>query len=507
MIPIRKALISVHDKSNLKELCQILRRYEVDIIATGSTHAHLKDLGFSAQLISDYTHFPELIHGRVKTLHPKIFGGILARSTHGELEEIKRHEIDKIDLVVVNLYPFEQRAENTDQEEALCDEVDIGGVSLLRAAAKNFRNTVVLPKPSLYNDFIQSIQTHHGAVPPELSKSMMKKTFFITSQYDWAIFQKFSSLDGESWQNRVLKKHSHLRYGENPHQNASYWINPLKEDDSELIMGCKILGGKELSYNNLLDVSAGLCLMDEFKDPLVAIIKHTNPCGVSIGSDIGLALEKAYACDPVSAFGGIFFFNREITLPVAQFLSSRFVEIILAPSFQADALELLQQKKNLRLLQRMESKVNKEKLLSLYQGVLLSDSDQELYRDLKIVAGGEPSPERLSDLLFGLKVVKHVKSNAIAIVKDNCTLGLGMGQANRVQSTILALQQAGKNAKGAVLVSDGYFPFADSIEQAKNYGIDLIAEPGGSIRDAEVIEAAKANDITLIFTGLRHFMH
>jgi phosphoribosylaminoimidazolecarboxamide formyltransferase / IMP cyclohydrolase len=507
MIPIRKALISVYDKSNLDELCQVLRRYKVDIIATGSTYTHMKDKGFTAQLISDYTNFPELIHGRVKTLHPKIFGGILARPTHGEIEEIKQHDIDKIDLVVVNLYPFEQRAESTDQEEALCDEVDIGGVSLLRAAAKNFRNTVVLPKPSYYHDFIQSIQTHHGAVPPEFSKSMMKKTFFITSQYDWTIFQKFSSLDGESWQNRVLKKQSQLRYGENPHQNASYWINPLKEDDSELIMGCKILGGKELSYNNLLDVSAGLSLLDEFKDPMAAIFKHTNPCGVSIAPDINLALEKAFACDPVSAFGGVYFFNREITLPVAQFLSSRFVEIVLAPSFQPEALELLQQKKNLRLLQRIESKTTNEKIHSLYQGVLIQDTDHELYRDLKIVAGTEPKPERLSDLLFGLKVVKHVKSNAIVIVKDNCTLGLGMGQANRVQSVILALQQAGLKAKGAILVSDGYFPFTDSIEQAKSYGIDLIAEPGGSMRDAEVIEAAKANNITLILTGLRHFMH
>ena len=507
MIPIRKALISVHDKTLLDELCQVLNKYKVDIIATGSTCAYLKEKGISAQLISDYTGFPELIHGRVKTLHPKVFGGILARPTHGELEEIKQHGIDKIDLLVVNLYPFEQRAESTDQEEALCDEIDIGGVSLLRAAAKNFRNTVILPKPSFYQEFIQTMQTYHGAIPSEFSKTLMKKTFFITSQYDWAIFQKFSALDGENWQNQVWKKQAPLRYGENPHQKASYWINPLKEDDSDLIMGCKVLGGKELSYNNLLDISAGLGMMDEFKDPLTAIFKHTNPCGVSIAKDFEQTLQRAYDCDPVSAFGGIYFFNCELTLPMAKFLSSRFVEIVLAPSYQTEALELLQQKKNLRLLQRLNIRSSKEKLRSLYNGFLIQDSDQELYQDLKIVAGTEPKPEILSDLLFGLKVVKHVKSNAIVIVKDTSTLGIGMGQANRVQSTILALQQAGNKAKGAVLVSDGYFPFTDSIEQAKAHGIDVIAEPGGSMRDAEVIEAAKANNITLIFTGLRHFMH
>jgi phosphoribosylaminoimidazolecarboxamide formyltransferase / IMP cyclohydrolase len=507
MIPIRKALISVYDKDHLEELCCLLDKYKIEMIATGNTYAFLKEKGFSVQLLSDYTGFPELIHGRVKTLHPKVFGGILARSTHGEIDEINKHGIEKIDLLVVNLYPFEERAENSDHEEALCDEIDIGGVSLLRAAAKNFRETIVLPKTTYYSEFIQTMQTHHGSIPGEFSKKMMKKTFFITARYDWAIFQKFSALDGESWQSPVFKKHSQLRYGENPHQNAGYWLNPLREDDSDLVMGCKVLGGKELSYNNLLDISAGLGLLDEFNDPLTAIFKHTNPCGVSMASNIDQTLEKAHACDPVSAFGGIYFFNRELSLNMAEFLSSRFVEIIVAPSFQTKALELLQQKKNLRLLQRLHSEPNKETFRSLYHGLLIQDVDQGLYHSLKIVAGPEPKPEVLSDVLFGLKVVKHLKSNAIAIVNNATTLGLGMGQANRVQSTILALQQAGEKAQGAVLVSDGFFPFADSIEQAKTHGISIIAEPGGSMRDSEVIEAAKACNITLIFTGLRHFMH
>ncbi len=507
MITLKRALISVHDKSNLDRLAGKLIEAGVEILATGSTYAYLKQHQIPATLLSDYTKFPEIIHGRVKTLHPKVFGGILARSEHHEIDEINALDISKIDLVVVNLYPFKERAEQSNEIEALCDEIDIGGVALIRAAAKNFRECVVLSQSSLYDSFLEEFEKNDGKISQEFSKACMKQAFFLSSQYDWSIFAKFSELDQELWQAQVWKKQLHLRYGENPQQAASYWINAEQKDEEHELMGCDILHGKALSYNNLLDISAGLSLIDEFNAPACAIYKHTNPCGTAMSESIEKAFQDAYDCDPISAFGGIYFFNREVTMEIARQLSSKFFEIITAPSYHPDALALLKEKKNLRILLRKKPCSHTHQIRSLYQGYLIQEKDRQLFDELKTVAGQKPDPSITKDILFGLTVCKHLKSNAIVLVKNTCTVGMGMGQCNRVKSARHAIEQAGEHCHGAILVSDGFLPFSDTVTLASEHGISLIVEPGGSVKDEEVIKVAKEKGISLIFTGIRHFMH
>lgn len=506
MIKIERALVSVSSKEKLFEFCKVLRDFNVEIIATSNTYSFLKEKGIESIHISKYTDYPELINGRVKTLHPKIFGGILAREEKGEISEINKYGIKKIDLVCVNLYPFIKVSEKTDNEELLLDEIDIGGVALLRAAAKNYKETVSVPDPSFYDEVISDLVENNGFISESLSFKLLKETFRLTSSYDAAIFSKFSFLSGENVSLKCFKKVTDLRYGENPHQNASYWkVLPAKDS---LILGMEQLHGKELSYNNILDVSSGLQLINEFSESACAIIKHTNPCGVAVAENIESAYLNAYESDPVSAYGGIYLFNREVNSKTAEYLSNLFIEVVCAPSYSEDALNLLKKKKNLRILKKVTNDFPEYEFRSVGNGILMQSKDEQLYSEIKVYPTFESiSEEIMKEILFGLKVAKHVKSNAIIITKDRKTIGIGCGQPNRVLSAKIALSQAGDKAKGAILTSDGFIPFKDTIEEAAKYGIKYVVEPGGSIRDTEVIDEAKKNNIILIFTGMRHFLH
>lgn len=505
MISIRKALISVSSKDGLVPLCQRLVEKQVEIISTSQTYAFLKQNGIPSIPISEYTGFPELIHGRVKTLHPKIFAGILARKVQNELDEIKKFDISKIDLVCVNLYPFEKTSEISDKSEIWQDDIDIGGVSLLRASAKNYQECVTIPDPGYYEDFLQEFENNQGSISEEFSLKMMQITFLKTGQYDLSIAKKFYSITNQEITYQVLKKDLDLRYGENPHQKGAYW-NSI-QDQSGLIMGCEKIHGKELSYNNILDTALGLELLDEFEESAVVIVKHNNPCGVCESIELYNSYQKAYDCDPVSAYGGVFLFNREVDEKIARHVRTIFAEILCAPSFSEEALAILKEKKNIRLLSRLFPKTPKSEIRTVGDGFLIQEKDNKIADELVVKNGKDLTSEQIADIKFGLKIVKHVKSNAIVVIKNLCTLGICGGQPNRINSTIMSLKQAGEKAKGAVLCSDAYFPFADSLVEASKYGIKIVVEPGGSIRDTEIIDEAKKHDIILVFSGLRHFLH
>jgi phosphoribosylaminoimidazolecarboxamide formyltransferase/IMP cyclohydrolase len=505
MIKIKRALVSVSSKEGLLPLCQSLQRHEIELISTSNTHLFLKQNGIPSIPISDYTGYPELIHGRVKTLHPKVFAGILAREAKNEIEEIKKYDIGKIDLVCVNLYPFEKASETTDMPELWQDEIDIGGVSLLRASAKNYQECVTLPGPAFYQEFTEEINQNSGSVTEEFSFKMMQETFLKTGQYDLMIAKKFCSVSKKELKTFVFQKTYNLRYGENPHQSGGYWT-PI-EDKTELILGCSKLHGKDLSYNNILDTALGLELLDEFDNPASVIVKHNNPCGASEQDNITTAYHLAYDCDPVSAYGGVFLFNREVNEQIAEHIHTIFAEIICAPSFSDKALVILMEKKNIRLLKRINHLNPQMEIRSVGNGVLIQDKDNELTKDIDVKCGMELSESDFLDLTFGIKIVKHVKSNAIVVVKNRTTMGICGGQPNRINSTIMSLKQAGEKAKGSILVSDAYFPFSDSIQEASEAGVKIVVEPGGSIRDSEIIAEAKKHDIILVFTGLRHFLH
>lgn len=505
MINIKRALVSVSSKEKLLDLCQTLRKFDVQIIATSNTYSFLNEKGIEAAHISKYISFPEIINGRVKTLHPKIFGGILARKEKDEIAEINQYGIDKIDLVCVNLYPFEKVSKATDNEPLLLDEIDIGGVALLRASAKNYKETVTIPDPFYYDEVIEELIKNNGSISESLSFKLMKKTFLLTSSYDATIFSKFSSLSGEEIINEFYQKVADLRYGENPHQSASYW--KIFPSNNSLILGTEQLSGKELSYNNILDTNSGLTLLDEFEDPACVIVKHNSPCGVAEAENLTEAYLAAYECDPVSAYGGIYLFNREVGIEIAQHLSSLFLEVICAPSFSDEALKILNRKKSLRILKRVFNEDMKIEFRTVRDGILLQDKDNKLFQEIKVMTGEPLQKEIIKEILFGLKVVKHVKSNAIVVTKNRRTFGIGGGQPNRVQSARIALSQAGDNAKNAILISDGFIPFKDTICEAEKFGIKYVVEPGGSIRDIEVIDEAKNKNIILIFTGIRHFLH
>jgi len=505
MIPIKRAIVSVSSKEGLVELCQLLQSINVEIISTSNTHVFLKQNNIPSIPISDYTGFPEMIHGRVKTLHPKVFAGILARESKQEVEEIQKFDIGKIDLVCVNLYPFEKTSQMTDKPELWQDEIDIGGVSLLRASAKNYQECVTLPDPKYYKEFCEELQKNNGFITEDFSLKMMQNTFLLTGQYDLAIAKKFYSLSNKDITVNVYQKAYHLRYGENPHQSGGYW-NPILETDS-LVIGCHQIHGKELSYNNILDTALGLELLDEFQDPCSVIVKHNNPCGTSEADTLETAYQNAYACDPVSAYGGVFLFNREVSEKIAEHIHTIFAEIICAPSFSPEALLILEQKKNIRLLKRVQKNSPAIEIRSAGSGVLIQEKDKKLLDEIQIKTGEKLTDKMMEDIIFGLKIVKHVKSNAIVVVKNRITAGICGGQPNRINSTIMSLKQAGEKAKDSILVSDAYFPFPDSIIEASQAGVKIVVEPGGSIRDAEIIAEAKKHDIILVFTGLRHFLH
>jgi phosphoribosylaminoimidazolecarboxamide formyltransferase/IMP cyclohydrolase len=503
-----KALLSVSDKTNIAELARGLVELGWEIVSTGGTAKFLSERKIPVTPIESVTGFPEILSGRVKTLHPKIFGGILAlRDDPKHQSELAAQAIPKIDLVCVNFYPFVEAAKKPNLTEAqLIEEIDIGGPSLVRAAAKNFQHVIVLTDPSDYETVLDELR--QGGVSEVTRRRLALKAFAKVAELDIAIYQTLQerwALEGERLF-LAYTKAQELRYGENPHQRAALYRNALAPGLSSQI---EVLWGKELSYNNWLDTESALALLGELAPPACVIIKHNNPCGVARGKTLLEAYESALECDPVSAFGGIVALNQSVDRKLAEKLNEIFLEIVVAPDFAPDALPILQQKKDRRLLRYRELRFPKETLRFLGGDLLIQDADAIVIQEnsWKVLDDVALSEAERRDLIFAFTVCKHVKSNAIVVAKDEATLGIGAGQTNRVGAARIALAQAGERARGAVLASDGFFPFPDTVELAAQYGIAAIIQPGGSVRDPEVFEAARKHKITMVLTGVRHFRH
>lgn len=516
-----RALISVSDKTGVVEFAKELEALGWEILSTSGTMKMLREAGVKVTSVSDVTGFPEICDGRVKTLHPKIHGALLARRDVADhMDQLKKNGIEKIDLVCVNLYPFRETIAKPDvtMEDAV-EHIDIGGPSMLRSAAKNWAAVTVVVNPEDYKTVLDEIKST-GDTTPETRLQLSAKAYTHTAEYDMAIatyMRAQAGLNEKLFLEYDLKQS--LRYGENPHQNAKFYAT--KEAVPFSLATAEQLNGKELSYNNIQDANAALNIVREFADvPFCVGLKHMNPCGAAIGKDVVEAWNKAYEADKVSIFGGIVATNQEINAEVAELMKPIFLEIIMAPSFTKEALDILTTKKNLRLLKVDMSADTKTHMqyVSMNGGLLAQDQDtvtKKITADM-CVTEAKPTEAQLTDLQFAWRIVKHVKSNAIVVVKDGMTLGVGAGQMNRVGSAAIALEEAenslkaaGKDikAEGLVMGSDGFFPFGDSVETAAKYGIKAIVQPGGSVRDQESIDAANANGITMLFTGMRHFKH
>ena len=509
----QRALISVSDKTGLVPFASELVELGFEIISTGGTKSALEDAGLKVISIDEITGFPEILEGRVKTLHPMVHGGLLAkRHDDGHIAQVEEHHIDYIDLVCVNLYPFKETLKNPNStHEEKIENIDIGGPSMLRSAAKNFNDVVVIVDARDYDQVISEYKTH-GVTMLETRQQLAGKVFNHTAAYDAMIASYFNEVNEVAIPEKLTKTYElaqGLRYGENPHQMAAFY-KELDEYDYSVVSSVQ-LHGKELSYNNIADANAALEIVSEFAQPAAVAVKHMNPCGVGIGADIDEAFQKAYDADPVSIFGGIIALNRMVTVETAQKLNGIFLEIVLAPDFEPKALEILQAKKNIRLLKTTMKRMDVElqKLVSVKGGLLLQEADSKelTSEDLTVVTNIKPTAEDIDQLLFGMSVVKHVKSNAIALVKDGMTIGIGAGQMNRVGAAKIALEQAKELAKGAYLASDAFFPMSDTVELAAKYGIKAIIQPGGSIKDEEVIKACDELGIAMAMTGFRHFKH
>ena len=508
-----RALISVSDKTGVVEFAQQLRSLGWEIIATGGTMKLLSDSGVEVINISDVTGFPEICDGRVKTLHPKVHGGLLARrDDESHLQALKDNQIEFIDMVCVNLYPFRQTIAKPDvtMEDAI-ENIDIGGPSMLRSAAKNYKDVTVVCDPADYAQIIEEIKAS-GNTTVQTRLQLSAKAYTHTAEYDSMIatyMRKAAGLNEKLFLEFDLVQS--LRYGENPHQQAKFYSKA--DTGSYSLANAKQLNGKELSYNNIQDANAALCIAREFDEPFCVGLKHMNPCGAAIGTDVVDAWTKAYEADKVSIFGGIVAVNREVTREAAELMKPIFLEIIMAPSFSEGALEVLCTKKNLRLLQVDMSKDETvvDQYVSVNGGLLVQDLDKktiEVNAEM-CVTEVKPTAEQIVDLNFGWRIVKHVKSNAIVVVKDGKTVGVGAGQMNRVGSAEIALKQAQAAGftEGLILASDGFFPFDDTVTLAAQYGVTAIVQPGGSVRDEDSIKKANECGMTMVCTGMRHFKH
>jgi len=515
---IRRALVSVSDKAGIAEFCKGLAGLGVELVSTGGTARTLKEAGIQVKEVSELTGFPEMLDGRVKTLHPKVHGGILADHSKPEhMATLEQHGIPPIDMVVVNLYPFEAAASKSDIQIAeLVEEIDIGGPTLVRAAAKNHAAVAVVVDPGDYDGILKEL-----AGSKELSATTLQrlavKAFQHTAGYDAVIS---GELEARLFPDRKLPSNLRLRYdvrqplryGENPHQHAAFYVDPMYGGVG--VASCQQLHGKELSYNNILDLDTALEIVREFKQPCVAILKHNNPCGVACAGTIADAYRAALACDSMSAFGGIVALNRELDLETAQEIRKLFTECVVAPGYGDDALKLLKKKKNIRLLLSPKP-ITRENMPGLtkythVRGGMLAQTQNwpELKpEDLKVVTENEPTDEQVRAMLFGVKVCRHIKSNTVLLVKGTRTVGVGAGQMSRVDSSIISGRKAGEEAKGSVMVSDAFFPFRDGIDAAAEVGVAAIIQPGGSIRDQEVIDAADGHGMAMVFSGLRLFKH
>ncbi len=502
---IHSALISVYYKEGLADIIKKLHKLDVKIYSTGGTFSFINDLGIPAEKVEDLTSYPSILGGRVKTLHPSVFGGILARRANSEdLEQLEKYKIPEIDLVIVDLYPFEETVKTVDDEDEIIEKIDIGGISLIRAAAKNYNDVLTISGREQYSDFLNLLKEKKGFTSVSERRHFAAKAFQTSSHYDTAIFKYFNRESAIPVFRESINSSYPLRYGENPHQKGIFYGYPGLIFDK--------LHGKEISYNNLLDLDAALNLIDEFTTNTFVIIKHNNACGVASRKKPSDAWKDALACDPVSAFGGVIVTNVTIDEETAKEIDKIFFEIIIAPGFTGSSLNILKQKKNRIILLRKDSVRSDSTFRSLLNGVLWQqrDNNTETSRDMKPVTKRTPRPAEFSDMIFANIIVKHSKSNAIVIAKNGQLYASGIGQTSRVDALKQAIEKAnsfGFNLKGSVLASDAFFPFADSVETAHKAGITAIVQPGGSVRDQESIDYCSANGIAMVFTGIRHFKH
>ena len=533
---IKRVLVSVTDKSGVADFARALHEeFGAEIISTGGTARVISEAGVPVTPIDEVTGFPEMMDGRVKTLHPKVHGGLLAKRDNPQhMAEAAEHGIQMIDMVVVNLYAFEKTVEGGADFATCIENIDIGGPSMLRSAAKNFESVAVVTDPASYDDILAEMRANGGATTRDTRAKLALRVFQTTNAYDGAIANwlegQLAAGEGEAAEAGAaeadeapasidlhLEKQQDLRYGENPHQSAAFYRLPDAAEHS--LVNAQQLNGKALSYNNILDTDACWNLVREFDEPAVVILKHQNPCGSAVADSAVAAYDKAYACDPKSAYGGIIGVNREVTLPMVQHINEnkQFVEVLIAPSYEPEALELLQKKKNLRVLLTggIDSPARTE-YRSVDGGVLVQQADRvdETPDSFTVPTDRKPTDEEMHELLFAWKVCKGVKSNAILVSKDHAGIGMGPGQPNRVDSALLACQRAheccdrlGVEPTGLVCASDAFFPFRDNVDTLAEYGVTAIIQPGGSIRDDECIQAANEHGIAMVFTGRRHFRH
>ncbi|MBR2297873.1 MAG: bifunctional phosphoribosylaminoimidazolecarboxamide formyltransferase/IMP cyclohydrolase [Bacteroidales bacterium] len=502
---IRKALISVYHKDGLEEIVNELHKGGVEIISTGGTYDFLRSRGIPVTAVEDITGYPSIFGGRVKTLHPKVFGGILyRRDLEGDLSQRDEFEIPDIDLVIVDLYPFEEYVAAKAEHQAIIEKIDIGGISLIRAAAKNYNDVIIVPCSEEYGKLLEVLQNHGCASTLQEREYFAAKAFLTSSHYDTMIFDYFNRTTRFPVFDKSITKTMHLRYGENPHQEGVYFgvQDSLPEQ----------LHGKEISYNNLLDIEAAIELISDFSDPAVAIIKHNNACGCAVRETILQAWKDALSADPVSAFGGIIVANRCVDAASAEEINKIFFEVIIAPEYDEDALAILKTKKNRIILKNNKITPSEEKFRSLLGGVLLQkrDSVVETPQDLKVVTETAPSAAEIEDMLFANILVKHSKSNAIVLAKNRMLLASGIGQTSRVDALRQAIEKAGSfelSLEGAVMSSDAFFPFPDCVEIAHKAGVKAVIHPGGSIRDQESVDYCNEHGVAMVITGKRHFKH
>ncbi len=506
-IRIKSALISVFDKGGLEEIVPLLKQNEITVYSTGGTYTHLESLGLNPVKVEDVTGYPSILDGRVKTLHPKVFGGILARREDDHMSQLDKYEIPPIDLVVVDLYPFEDTVRNTTDESKIIEKIDIGGISLIRAAAKNFKDVLIIPSKDQYS-FLRDVLSGGATTNVSERQQMAAEAFNISSHYDTAIFNYFNTQVDESIAGLKLSsgQATTLRYGENPHQEAQFYGN------LEDIM--HKMAGKELSYNNLVDIDAAVQIMAEFADdaPTFAILKHTNACGVATRATILDAWKDALAGDPVSAFGGILICNGTVDLATAEEINKLFYEVLIARDFDADAFELLSKKKKRVLIKIKDFYRSKRQFKSLLNGVISQDMDLKIESasDLEACTDAQATETQIEDLLFANKLAKHLKSNTIVMAKNKQLLGMGCGQTSRIDACHQAIDKAGRmgfELEGAVMASDAFFPFPDCVEIAHKAGIKAVIQPGGSINDQLSIDYCNENALAMVITRTRHFKH
>lgn len=503
---INNALISVYDKEGLDEILSVLNQLNVSFISTGGTQEHIQKLGYECESVENVTSYPPILGGRVKTLHPKIFGGILfRRDNEADKKIIKSYDIPSIDLVIVDLYPFEDTLASGASHEEIIEKIDIGGISLIRAGAKNYKDVLMVASKNQYGALLEILQNKNGFSYLDDRKWFAKEAFGVSSAYDSAIFSYFTDKDDLSSFRVAAVNGKKLRYGENPHQEGYFYGDFNKMFDQ--------LNGKEISYNNLLDIEAAVQLIGDFTEPSLAIIKHNNACGMASRDNMLQAWKDALAGDPISAFGGVIIANRTIDKEVAEEINKLFFEIIIAPAYDDEALEILKQKENrIILLQKETEDKQSFQYRSLLNGVLAEQKNKstQVAADLKVVTNTQPTESETDDLLFANKMVKHLKSNAISLVKDKQLIGIGTGQTSRVDALMQAIAKAkhmGLDLKGAVMASDAFFPFPDCVEIAHDAGITAVIQPGGSIKDSDSIDYCNQNNMAMVTTGVRHFKH